>query len=533
MSDGKEKSAEHAVSPLGSAGIPPIGSPRFPRWNLVLLGFGFVPLLVVFFLNLWKLPEYQFFPQALAGAGFLAWDRLREVSRPMVGGPPSLSAALLLVSFSGLALAVFFWSPWLAIVAALPAGIAVLWRIGGGALLRKTGPALVMVLTVIPPPLGLDLRLGLFLREVATTLSSRALDLLGVVHSVSGNVIELPGQKLLVEEACSGINSVLFVTAFCLFYFFWRRRSFWCFAICLPAALAFVVMGNVVRISLGAWLRYYHGIDFLTGWKHEAESIVLVAGYVVLVVSLEALFPRGKIQAPQTPPPCREIPAARAFPPLWFRTACCLFAVLGVLSTFKAWALSKATLEPLHAAASALAGGAVFSLPDRIGDWSRSETGPPKVSTIETLGLSSAIWNYQRPGMQAVIAFDYPIWSYHDVAECYLRNGWLIQRKEIIVPKNGTPARFQLTMKKGLGTLGTLWFATINEKGEWVDLATLKHDFISRLGLPESRQETTYRIQLLLVGDKTPDSASVEAVNQLFEEAAATLAREMLQQVRR
>ena len=88
-------------------------------------------------------------------------------------------------------------------------------------------------------------------------------------------------------------------------------------------------------------------------------------------------------------------------------------------------------------------------------------------------------------------------------------------------------------MKKEPGIHGTLWFATINEKGEWVDQATLKHDFISRLGLPESQQETTYRIQLLLVGDKTPDPASVEAANRLFEESAAILSREMLQQVRR
>jgi len=504
-----------------------------PRWSLGLLGFGFLPLLVLFFLHLWKLPEYQFFPQALAGAGFLAWDRLREVPRPMVGGHPALSAALLLVSFAVLALAVFIWSPWLAIVAAMPAGIAVVWRVGGAPLLQKMGPSLVMVLTIIPPPIGLDVRLGLFLREAATTLSSRTLDLLGVVHCVTGNVIELPGQRLLVEEACSGINSVLFVTAFSLFYLFWRRRSFWCFLVCLPAALAFVVMGNVARISLGAWLRYYYRVDILNGWQHETESIVLVAVYVLLVVSLEALFPRGKCVAPKSHPPRRETSTSRVIFPPWFHTVCCLFAVLGLLSTIIAWNKSKATVEPLRAANSTLTSEAAFSLPDRIGDWSRSESGPPKVSKIETLGLSSAIWNYQRPGMQAVIAFDYPIWSYHDVAECYSRNGWIIQKKDIVVPKNGSPPRFQLTMKKDPGIQGTLWFSTINEKGEWVDQATVKHDFISRLGLPESQQETTYRVQLLLVGDKPPDAASFEAANYLFEEASAILSREMLQQVRR
>jgi exosortase len=519
-------------SPPRADHLRPAGTSAIPRGWLALLGFGFAPLLATFFFNLWKQPEYQFFPQALAAAGFLAWDRLRDIPRRMPRGRPAPAALLLLVSLGLLALAVLVWSPWLAIIASLPAGMAVLWLIGGDQLLRKMAPSLVMVLTIIPPPLGLDLRLGLFLRELATTLSSRALDLLGVVHCVGGNVIELPGQKLLVEEACSGINSVLFVTAFCLFYLFWRRRPFWSFLICLPASLAFVVMGNVVRISLGASLRYYYGVDILTGWKHEAQSIGLVVLYVLLVVSLESLFPRKKISEPK-PLPAPSGPASPVTFPVWFKAACGLFAVLGILSTFQVWEKSNEGIQPLRAANSRLAEGAAFSLPARIGDWSRSETGPPTVNKIETLGLSSAIWNFQRPGMQAVIAFDYPIWRYHDVEGCYSNNGWTVERKEIFVPKTGAPPRFQMEMKKEPGIQGTLWFATVNEKGEWVDQATVKHDFISRLGLFEGPQETTYRVQILLVGDTAPDAAGIEAMSHLFEEASAILSRQMLQQIRK
>ena len=496
------------------------------------MGFGFAPLLVAFFFDLWKQPEYQFFPQALAAAAFLAWDRLRELPRPMRGGNEALTAAILLLSFTLLALALVFWSPWLGIVSALAATISILWGIGGPALLRKTGPALVMVLTVIPPPLGLDLRLGLFLRGLATTMSSRTLDLLGVVHYVTGNVIELPGQKLLVEEACSGINSVLFVTAFTLFYLFWRRRSCLVFLVCLPVAVAFVVMGNVVRISLGACLVYYHGVDILTGWKHEAESIILTAVYLLLVVSLESLFPRGKSEAPQTPPRV-EVSSARRFPPLWFRVACCLFAVLGILSAFKGWDKWHEKAGPLLAANSALKSGAVFALPDRIGDWHRTEIGPPRISKIETLGLSSAIWNYRRPGMQAVVAFDYPISTYHDVSACYEANGWTIGKKEIFVPADGAPPRYQMEIKKNPGIHGTVWFATINEQGEWVDRASVEHDFITRLGIFGSRQETTYRVQLLLLDKTPPDPLALEAMTKLFEEASAIHSRQMLQQLRK
>ncbi|MEI6073060.1 MAG: archaeosortase/exosortase family protein [Verrucomicrobiae bacterium] len=97
-------------------------------------------------------------------------------------------------------------------------------------------------------------------------------------------------QKLLVEEACSGINSILFITAVAIFYLLWRRRSFWCYLICLPAAIGFVLMGNVVRITLCTWLQFHNGRDLLSGWKRETLGLILAAIYIALVMSLEHLL---------------------------------------------------------------------------------------------------------------------------------------------------------------------------------------------------------------------------------------------------
>ena len=105
-----------ARPPLPQAG----GAPRKPsiaertgltRRNAALLAFGFAPLLVEFFANLWGRPQYQFFPLALAGAGFLAWSRLKEVPRPFESGHAAWAAALMAVSFCVLAAAMMLWSP--------------------------------------------------------------------------------------------------------------------------------------------------------------------------------------------------------------------------------------------------------------------------------------------------------------------------------------------------------------------------------------------------------------------------------------
>lgn len=497
------------------------------HWSLLLLAFGFLPLVAAFFLNLWSQPEYQFFPEALAAAAFFAWTRIREVPRPPAAGHPGVTIAVLGTSFAILTLALVIWSPWLGMIAALLAGVAVVWWCGGRPMLKAMVPAFVMLAVIIPPPLGLDVRLGLFLRSVATTLSSSALHLLGVAHSVEGHVIALPGQKLLVEEACSGINSLMFITAFSLFFLLWKRRKLWCYAVVVPAALAMVVIGNVVRITLGAWLRYHGGLDILTGWKHEWLSIILVVAYIALVIALERILPRGNAAAP----PEIRIPGTPGPSLRWARAAGIAFAILGVIGIFRGWEKSREGVEPLRMARSSLKSTATFRMPETIGGWTRLETGPPLLNKIESLGLSTLIWTYETRGMRAVVALDYPISGYHDVEGCYKNAGWVVGRKEHVVPTDGKPDRIEIEMKKAPDSQGTLWFATMNEQGRRVDEADPDRNFWGRfvnLGAP---RETTYRIQLLIVGNKPLDDSGRAAAEELFEKSTAVLFPQVLQQL--
>ena len=105
-------------------------------------------------------------------------------------------------------------------------------------------------IAVLPPPLRLDQRFALQLQEWATEGSSRVLALLGVPHLLSGLLIEIPGQRLLVEEACSGINSILFMTSACVFYAMWQRRGLFFLATLYALTIGCVLAGNLVRTSL-------------------------------------------------------------------------------------------------------------------------------------------------------------------------------------------------------------------------------------------------------------------------------------------
>jgi len=401
----------------------------------LLFVFGYAPLLSLFFLNLWSRPHYQFFPLALFGAFLLGWIRLQGVERPLRGGHRMLSLLFLSASFVLLALATLFWSPWFGGLATLVGLAGGIWMTGGSRLFRALVPALVLVSSIIPPPLALDTRFAEHLRTLAINWSSHLLDLLAVTHSRSGNVIELPGQKLLVEEACSGINSVLVTMACCLFYMLWRRRSILRTVLCVVSSVSFVLLGNLFRISFGAWLKFRYNIEILSGWKHQLCGIILFSAYLVLIFSLDKWLDfltspvRVKKSKPisgsqPAPPPAATAGHSPLITPKWTTAAACLFALLGLAGLGLGWSYHQRNKSAPAIAKSTLKDAPNFTMPDRLGDWVRLNSQSPQLQKVETLGVFSQIWHYQNKDIVAALALDYPFAGYHDVTLCYTLRGW-------------------------------------------------------------------------------------------------------------
>ncbi|PYJ02822.1 MAG: hypothetical protein DME25_15005 [Verrucomicrobia bacterium] len=513
--------------------------------NGVLFGLGYAPLLVAFFG-----PHYQFFPLALGGAAFLAWARLKEVPRPLQPGRPLPTGTLLTLSFLCLAVATLLWSPWLGSLAALLGLVAVIWLVGSQKLLRAMVPALLLVLSIIPPPLALDTRFAEELRVLAVNGSSHLLDLWGVTHSQSGNIIELPGQKLLVEEACSGINSVLITMAGCLFYMLWRRASFVCILLALFGSVSFVLLGNLARITLGAWLKFRHGIEILSGWPHEMVGILLFGSYMLLIFSLDRLLtfltsPSRRRKAGQgsrlpgeaesaysqmpaqaTPPPS----GAGGTPLLlsrssWATAVSCVFALLGMAEVARGWMHHQTGKTQPAMAKSTLREGATFTLPERLGAWTRLTSESPPLQKVETLGVFSQVWHFRRKDTVVSVALDYPFKGYHDVTLCYTLRGWkLLERVARDAKAAKANAGFaHAEMQNELGQHGALWFSTVDDHGHWLETPVLKRDFLSRLKVPWRADPITYRVQALATSYTPLPADEQEQVKLFFMEARALL----------
>ncbi len=171
--------------------------------------------------------------------------------------------------------------------------------------------AIGLWLLAAPMPPGTYSRLTLELQSWVTGHVLAALHLLGVAARQEGNVIELAGATVGVEEACSGIRSLLaclfaslFLSALLL-----RRTTGRVVLLVLAAPLA--VAMNLVR-SLALTLLANAGVEIRGGWHDATGYAVLVVTAAVLAGFAFVLEPAGarpRYGAAQ-PPPGR--PSSRA-----------------------------------------------------------------------------------------------------------------------------------------------------------------------------------------------------------------------------
>jgi exosortase len=145
----------------------------------------------------------------------------------------------------------------------------------GFRMLKELTYPLCTLLLMIAPPNFVFERLTLQLQLLASRLGAAALEALGYSVLREGNVLEMVGIKLSVEEACSGIRSLVAIVFMCVLYnyFFVEKKSMrvWILLLAIPIA----ILGNAVRIiATGVAGQYNHA--WVSGATHEAFGYVSV-----------------------------------------------------------------------------------------------------------------------------------------------------------------------------------------------------------------------------------------------------------------
>lgn len=524
-----------------------------------------LPILWRYVVDVVELPHYEFVMLLPIGVAVIAWPRCRTLGNlspgralPFYGW---IGAALIMLAAS-----IVFDSPWFGAISSLPAAAGTAYAVGGRRLLMAILPAWALLWIGIRLPLSYDEKLAQSLQKIAAQRASHVMNYFGVEHILDGNVVETPPDvRYMVEEACSGVQSLFAITACTLFFALWMREPVGRVILLLIVGWWWVWVANVVRVIAVTVLNSRWGLPVDEGWGHDALTIVLFVATLGLIVSSEHLFlfllPRGifsrneRIDAGVVRPFPNHGPTH--MPPLG-QTQLASPMFIGAYLAVGLLQWLPQMYVPSPSATPVLLGKVDASLaPPTIAGWHlRPEVvdaegvkhGPYETEQRRAdsqWGAHSHTWHYVKGPRELIISLDYPFRGWHELTICYDADGWQVESRNVIDVKRAAAGGEQrekcvesVLHRPELSNYAYLLFTNFNDRQQPLPAERMNvfqkfkdrlASFLERVqtlgasGSGQNDQVQSFQLQVLLQGATTPTEEDRRDATAAFVEFRSRL----------
>ena len=153
--------------------------------------------------------------------------------------------------------------------------VGLVWSLFGRRVTAACAFPLGYLLLTIPLPRVWDDRLTQPLQRFATIVAEGAFDGMGWIVVRQGNVLQLPGLKLLVEEQCSGAHSLYALAALGLAWVAFVERPAWLRVVLVISTVPVAMLANAVRVTGTGVLAYKVDPSYATGVSHQTAGMIV------------------------------------------------------------------------------------------------------------------------------------------------------------------------------------------------------------------------------------------------------------------
>ena len=220
--------------------------------------------------------------------GYLIWTKKKELSKLV----PKPSNWGLIVLFGGLFIYLVgtIGAEWFlkrsSLIIVLAGLILFLY---GTAYLRMLLFPLLFLIFMIPLPAIIYKSIAFQLQLFVSTISARLIEFAGIAVFRSGNIIEVSSGPLAVEEACSGMRSIMALLALSSLFAYIMYKSRPKQLILFASALPIAIITNIIRVTATGILAHYFGREVAEGVLHDSF------GWIVFVIAFILLFLLSKL----------------------------------------------------------------------------------------------------------------------------------------------------------------------------------------------------------------------------------------------
>lgn len=225
-------------------------------------------------------------------AVWLAWQRRERIAATPLA--PAAFAGWMILGGSLLFMAVARSQDILIVevFTQIPVLLACMLLIGGWALVGVFAFPLAFLALTLPPPGWMLDALTVPLKAWISDVVTDFLYALGYPIAQNGVMIMIGSYELMVKDACSGINSILALSAIGLFYVHefvpvnsWLRKI-----ILIISIIPITILANCFRVLALVLASYYLGVSWIEGLLHDVIGIALFAFAIMLFLLFDGVL---------------------------------------------------------------------------------------------------------------------------------------------------------------------------------------------------------------------------------------------------
>jgi exosortase len=281
----------------------PLPTPTLALWGLLAAAATWAcwPALVEMSQRWAEDPTYSHGYLVPAFALALLWmrrDRLQAV--PIQ--PSWWGATIVVLGIALLAAGDRFYVRWLGGAGYLLMLAGAAAAVGGGRLLALAAPAVAYLVFMIPLPYRVESAMRAPLQRVASTASTFFMQAIGLPAIQRGNVIDVDGALIGVEEACSGLKMMITFVALAVGMVMVIRRPWIDKLVILASAVPIAIVSNVIRVAVTGVLHVTVGGKVAEFVYHDVAGFLMmplgVALMWLLMVVMEHLFVEAEPSLP-------------------------------------------------------------------------------------------------------------------------------------------------------------------------------------------------------------------------------------------
>ncbi|MEW5895752.1 MAG: exosortase/archaeosortase family protein [Candidatus Omnitrophota bacterium] len=220
--------------------------------------------------------------------GWLIWRKRDELlklppsSHPL--GIPLIITGLLIHILSSV-LRVYFTSGFSFLLTI----IGIILHFYGLNILKKISFPVFFLVFMIPLPEVVVVNISFRMKMFAAAISANIIKGIGIFAIREGSVIRMPHAYVVVDDVCSGLRSLISLTALGSIFAYLFKAPMWKRIILFLSTIPIAIITNVIRVVFLAFVAEVWGHEAATGFVHD------FSGYAIFAMAFLLLLLTAKI----------------------------------------------------------------------------------------------------------------------------------------------------------------------------------------------------------------------------------------------